>query len=651
MKRVVDPAAVTVPRARMGGGRNGAAPAVSHSQRPLADQLARTIPVAVLTGVAWAMAWRELGSIDAGAWLQYGLLATLVLAAIAFSGLRGRLGRTGLRSLAPLLVLAAFAAITIVWSPVPSLARDEALLTLFYGVALAVALLTVRSAADRLFASSAVALGAVSLTVAAALKLRFGAHPGELFFAGRLNFPISYVNAQAAATLLGFWPATALAARRSAPPSVRALSLGGSVALLSGWLLTQSKGGGVGLALSAIAVFWVSRERLRLAVPVLFAAAIVSTGIAALTEPIRASGAALPSAIRHGGSMLLILTLAGVVVGAVYAVADRRIELSRRERRLAGRLALFCVVAGAVTGLAAFVVVERHPVGFLDAKWNAFKQKPTSAREETHLFSLGSNRYDFWRVALGEFGRHPLLGDGSRGFATAYLERRHSNESPARAHSLELDALSETGLVGFALLVAALGFPLLAVGKGARTELTSAGIFGSAVYFVGHATVDWIWTFPAVGVPLFLLLGAGVSGERRGRRLRLQKAVPAGVAVIVVGLLAFGPPWLASRYEARAAQSTAPSYDLRRARTFDPLSVDPWVTQALVAPSPAQAAAGLRHALEIEPREYALHYLLGEAYLRGGKRSAARKELLEAHRLNPKDPLVASALQGIKSRR
>src|SRR5207302_3889681 len=138
---------------------------------------------------------------------------------------------------------------------------------------------------------------------------------------------------------------------------------------------------------------------------------------------------------------------------------------------LAGLFARFCVVAGVVVGLAAFVAVEHHPVGFLDAKWNAFKHKPTSGREQTHLFELGSNRYDFWRVAFGEFGRHPLLGDGSRGFATAYLEHRQSAESPARAHSLELDALSETGLVGFALLAAAIGLPLLAVGRRARGEL------------------------------------------------------------------------------------------------------------------------------------------------------------------------------------
>ena len=443
MKRVVDPAAVAVPRARMRESQNGPARAVAVQQRPIADQLARAIPVAVLTAVAWAMAWRQLGSIDAADWLLYGLIATLVLGALAFAGLRGRLGRTGSRSVGLLLGLAAFVAVSIVWSPVPPLARDEALLTLFYAAALAVALLTVRSAADRLFASTAIAFGAVLLTVAAALKLRFGAHPGELFFAGRLNFPISYVNAQAAATLLGFWPAVALAARRSAPPSVRAGSLGGSVALLCGWLLTQSKGGGFGLALSTIAVFWISRERLRLAVPALLAAAIASIGIAPLTEPIRASRAATPSAIGHGGSMLLILALGGVVAGGVYAVADRRIRFSSNGRRLAGRLARFCVVGGVIVGLAAFLAVERHPVGFVDAQWNAFKHKPAAGREETHLFELGSNRYDFWRVAIGEFGRHPLLGDGSRGFATAYLERRRSNESPARAHSLELDSLSD----------------------------------------------------------------------------------------------------------------------------------------------------------------------------------------------------------------
>src|SRR5207302_5099828 len=140
-----------------------------------------------------------------------------------------------------------------------------------------------------------------------------------------------------------------------------------------------------------------------------------------------------------------------------------------------------------------------------------------------------------------------------------------------------------------------------AVGRRARGELAAAGIFGSAVYFVGHATVDWIWTFPAVGVPFFLLLGVGVSGERRGRRLRLQKAVPIGGALVVAGLLAFGPPWLASRYQARAAQSPSPAQDLSRVRAFDPLSVEPWITQSLIARTPAQAASALRHALDIEP--------------------------------------------------
>src|SRR5438105_10955760 len=152
----------------MRGGMSTVAPAAAVPQRPVTDQLLRAAPVAIVVALAWAMAWRALGSIDAADWLVYGLIATLALAAVAFSGLRGRLGRSGGRSLGFLLGLAAFVAISVVWSPVPSLARDEALLTLFYALALAVALLTVRSAADRLFASIAVALGAITLTLAAA---------------------------------------------------------------------------------------------------------------------------------------------------------------------------------------------------------------------------------------------------------------------------------------------------------------------------------------------------------------------------------------------------------------------------------------------------------------------------------------------------
>src|SRR5205085_1524736 len=95
----------------------------------------------------------------------------------------------------------------------------------------------------------------------------------------------------------------------------------------------------------------------------------------------------------------------------------------------------------------------------------------------THLVQVGSNRYDSWRVALDEFAHHPLLGIGSRGFGTAYLQHRRTDENPTRSLSIELDTLSETGLVGFALLLAALGIPLLLALRRARVELAGAAAF------------------------------------------------------------------------------------------------------------------------------------------------------------------------------
>ena len=102
----------------------------------------RVIGVAALVGCAWAMAWVEHGSIDAGDWLGYAALGALVLTTILFSGAASRPGRRALIGLGFLVALACWAALSSLWSPVPSLARDEALLTLFYAIAFAIPLLT-----------------------------------------------------------------------------------------------------------------------------------------------------------------------------------------------------------------------------------------------------------------------------------------------------------------------------------------------------------------------------------------------------------------------------------------------------------------------------------------------------------------------------
>jgi hypothetical protein len=199
------------------------------------------------------------------------------------------------------------------------------------------------------------------------------------------------------------------------------------------------------------------------------------------------------------------------------------------------------------------------------------------------------------------------------------------------------------------LLALALGIPAVLAARRARIELVGVAALATDIYFVAHAAVDWIWTFPAVGVLAFVLLGIGASSARPGSTRRGPRTVLAAGAVLVLAIVAFLPPWLASRYDERAAEGgVGAAGDLRWARRLDPLSTKPYVTEAGLASTPAAAVAPLVKAVRKEPRSYALHYLLGVAYLRANRSSDARPELELALRLNPKDPYVRRALEELR---
>ena len=52
-----------------------------------------------------------------------------------------------------------------------------------------------------------------------------------LLFGGRLNFPVSYVNACSALFVIGFWPAVVIAAQRQALLATRAAATGADAVL------------------------------------------------------------------------------------------------------------------------------------------------------------------------------------------------------------------------------------------------------------------------------------------------------------------------------------------------------------------------------------------------------------------------------------
>jgi hypothetical protein len=301
------------------------------------------------------------------------------------------------------------------------------------------------------------------------------------------------------------------------------------------------------------------------------------------------------------------------------------------------------VILAAVAVVAAFFASVHAPGAWAHDKWAAFKH-PGGGGSSTHLTSLGSNRYDFWRVALDETRAHPLRGLGGRGFYNAYLQLRRSDETPLRAHSLYLDTLSELGIPGLLLLLAGLGAPLVLLTRRLRSA-ASIGAFGAFVYFLTHAAVDWIWTVPTVGVFAFLLAGIGTADEGEfplGRRT----SYAAATAGVLLACFAFAPPWLAYKYVVAAYKAGDPGSDLSTARTLDPLSLEPDWAQWRLAATPAAKVTALRRVLGEEPSSVAALFQLGLAYRQAGQNTAAHDALERAHALDPRDATITGALSG-----
>ena len=607
----------------------------------LAFTASQAVPVAVIGASVALQSWQE-GSILAEHWLPHAVVAALLLVAVLVSGSALRPRRSVVIAIASLAALAAWTAVSIRWSPVPSLARDEALLTALYVVALAVPAVVIRTESARAASVGVLVAMAGGLAVATATRLAVGSDPLELYFQGRLAAPIGYPNAQAAAFLLPLWPALAVAASDRFRTFVRAPAFAVAASVLAGSLTTQSKGGLVALVVSAAAVFLLAPTRVRLLVPTALAGAVVAAGYSQLTAPYRVADVVEEAAIRDAGRAWLLVTAGGMFAGLVYAALDRRVVVRIRRSGLVTAFVAIAVLAGASAALAGSDVSLGQARELAVEKWEeATKPPPRDEDESTHFAELGSNRYDFWRVAYEEFRDHPVAGIGGRAFGPAYLLHRRSNETPTRAHSVWLDVLSETGLVGFAFLLVGIGALLFALAVHGVRDLLVASIAGSAVYFLAHASVDAVWTFPVVAVPFFLLVGIALS-RRRDDRIGWRVAVPAAVATLVVVIAGFVPPWLSAQFTERR--------QFEHARRLDPLSTEPLVAEASLARRGERKIGLLRDAIELEPRSSSLHYLLGRAYLGAGRTRDARVAFLRARSLNPREDVIEDALEELRER-
>ena len=164
------------------------------------------------------------------------------------------------------------------------------------------------------------------------------------------------------------------------------------------------------------------------------------------------------ASLRHAVDLTLVWATVLAVVGWLFAAFDERLRIAPRVTRAAG-----VAVSSFTVLLAIGALAFAKPWPHANSAWHSFKYAGEPQGTASHFGGLGSNRYDFWRVALLEFKRHPVQGIGPNNFLVPYLEERRSSEEPIYPHSILLGLLSQTGLIGTALFIGFLTSALVVV--------------------------------------------------------------------------------------------------------------------------------------------------------------------------------------------
>jgi tetratricopeptide (TPR) repeat protein len=631
-------------------------------------------------------------------WAPGGLIL-LVLLAIAVAIVRGALRgvpATVRVALACMAAFTAFSYLSILWAGAPGEALEGADRTLLYLLVFALFAAWPQRALPAAGLLLVWTLSLTGLAVFVVVHLDGASQSGlqALLPGARLVFPSGYANANAAEWLMAMWPAFLLARERRLPWALRGLLAGGTVLLAEVALLSQSRGSLFATPVMLVLVFVLLPGRTRtfaLLLPVAGGIAAAAPAALRVGDHLR-EGQVVRATLHSAISAALVAALAVAVVVSIAAVLESRRALpepsARRVHRLTGAVAL----AALVVVIAGGLIAAGNPVHRVEHAWHSFKGGYGEGGGGDRLLSgLGSNRYDFYRVAVDEFSAHPLAGIGADNFQQQYLRHGKSEETPRYPHSVELRTLSQTGLIGALLALAGLGAAMLAAWRALRgpdplARAVAAAALAGFGYWIVHGSVDWFWEFAGLGAPAFALLGlvcaltpsrgrsAGSSSslaqeaeDARGavsassaarRRLPIPRPVLAilGVLVVVTGALALAGPWLSQLQVQRAAriwpQAPANAYSrLNQAAKLDPLSEEPYLVAGSIAlrrDEVPKADGYFAKALSRVPGDAYATLERGAIASGRGHRAAARRILTRAVELNPRDSLTRQALEIVR---
>ena len=390
-----------------------------------------------------------------------------------------------------------------------------------------------------------------------------------------------------------------------------------------------------------------SRNRWTVVVQALAAAAGIGVAVSVLAgkhELATATGNA------GAGSVLVVVILAGLVLMGVGAATAL---LGADRLRLPYRLARTATITAGVATVAA-VAILAVTVG--PGAWDTFskQEEANSTTDPTARLTMVSNgtRVEQWRIALDSWEADKWTGTGAGTYEFTYNRRGTDSDFVRDAHSAPLEALSEQGIIGFALLIALM---LSAAVAGVSAVLRSKsdadrGLLAGATAAVGAfflgSCFDWFWEVGALAVFATTLIGVLAAASSCDlpptRRFRGLPGLVAALAV--VGVLV-QLPGLVGTSEIRRSQQAVAAGDIEDARAhaneaidIQPWAASPFLQRALVDEQDgawASAAAALRLGIGRDPYDWRLPLVLARVEAKRGNAEEALAAYRAAKRLRP----------------
>jgi hypothetical protein len=581
----------------------------------------------------------------------------LAIAAIAGIAAAAWLWSGALRLRAPTIVwggaalLAAFAfwsGLTLLWSVAPDQTWTECNRAITYAIVLCLAI-AVGASHPRSVTMIAGGLLAVCLAVTAyglGQKLAPGLHIAGVFSLDqtgtlpRLQEPLGYWNALALLIAMGVPIALATAADRARGDRLRLAAAAAIVAMLLTIGFTYSRGGVVALVLALALALGLSGARLRslmwLAMVVIATSPVLL--VALNSHQLTATGVGLGTREVAGGELTAVLVaclLLLMLAGSRVIELERRVAVPpERARRVGQALAALASVL-LVAAVLALAVSARGLGGTVSHAWSSFTAtRATSVYDPARLLSADSeNRWVWWKEAAGAFSDRPLGGWGAGSFGVVHLLYRRDTLSVQQPHSVPLQFLAETGIVGAVLGLGALALLLFAglravrrpAAAGAPARSFAVGLLAAAVAYAVHELYDWDWDIPALTIPALVCLGT-LGGSLADHRTRAGSDGGAGLRTRVFGLAltALGVSAFAVSVALPRLASSDAEQALISASSARPSALQPALARALLSSRlDPLSDAGLRAASTISVHQ--------------GDLTRARAYLLEAVDRTPTD--------------